>query len=59
MAEDGGKMNPIDTKGRGKTGCKSANITATPKRGTIMVMMPNGKQTNKQEQEAPKNCKWT
>ena len=54
MAEDGGEMNPIEMKGRGKAGCKSTNITATPKRGTIMVVMPNGKQTKEQEQDAPK-----
>jgi hypothetical protein len=54
MAEDGGEMNPIETKGRGKTSCKSANITATPNRVTIMAVMPNGKQTKEQEQEAPK-----
>jgi hypothetical protein len=54
MAEDRGDMNPIEMKGRGETGCKSANITATPKRGTIMAVMPNGKHTKEQEQEAPK-----
>ncbi len=54
MAEDGGTMNPIEMKGRGKTGRKSADIMATPKRGTIMEGMPNGKQTKEQEQEAPK-----
>ncbi len=53
MAEDGGEMNPIETKGRWKTGCKSAIITAMPKRGTIMVVMLNGKQTKEREQEAP------
>ncbi len=54
MAEDRGEMNSIETKGRGKTSCKSANITATPKRGTIMVVMPNGKQTKERKQKAPK-----
>jgi hypothetical protein len=54
MAEDGGKMNPTETKGRGKTGRKSADIMATPKRGTFMVVTPNGKQTKEQEQDAPK-----
>jgi hypothetical protein len=45
MAEDGGEMNPIEMRGRGKTCHKSANITATPKRGTIMAVMTNGQQT--------------
>jgi hypothetical protein len=43
--------------GRGKASCKSADITATPKRGTIIVVMPNGKQTKEQGQEAPKNLR--
>jgi hypothetical protein len=47
-------MNPIETKGRGKTGCKSANVTAMLKRGTLMGVMPNGKQTKEQKQEARK-----
>jgi hypothetical protein len=54
MAEDGGEMNLIEIKGREKTSCKSTNITATPKRGIIMAVMPNGKQMKEQEQEAPK-----
>ncbi len=60
MAENGGKMNPTETNWRGKTGCKSTNITATPKRGTIMAVTPNGKQKQKNKSKMfPRNRKRT
>jgi hypothetical protein len=53
MAEDGGKTNLSEMKEE-KAGRKSANITATPTRGTINAVTPNAKQQKKQEQDAPK-----
>ncbi len=53
MAEDGGKTNPTETKEEGKAGCKSANIMATPTRGTTKVVTLNVKQPKEQEQYAP------
>ncbi len=54
MAEDGRKTNLTKTKEGGKASCKSANITATPTRGTINAVTPNAKQTKEQEQDSLK-----